>query len=221
MTLQRRVLVSGLTTFFLYIGLLLSAGLAAGSLKPMHQATAAQDAIIGEVLGEVVHASQIQGTLEQERASSLRAALISPALKAYLASHEAEVSLTAAESRSIIDSYNLLRECRPEMKLAEMNSPFDEMFAQMLGGNIKAQRFIHLNHGGGRLLFQQAGMEAFDATHRLVLELESKGDFKFFSQEDRALALSYWTTQDHSPFLQPDPGADKAFLLDDLMNKCP
>ena len=183
--------------------------------------TRAQDAVVGEVLGKPVHASEIRAATEQERASSLRAVLVSPAIGAYLKAHEAETSLTEAESEAIIDSYNAYRQCAPESGLAELKPPFDRFLAQMIGGNTKAQRFIYLNHGRGRVLFQQAGMEAFDATYRLILQLEKDGDIRFASPEDRALALSYWTTQEHSSFLLPDPGIDEAFRLEGLMRECP
>lgn len=183
--------------------------------------TQAQDVIVGEVLGKAVYESQIKSSTDQERASSLRAALISPAIGAYLKPHKDEISLTGAEAKSIIDSYNAYRRCKPEIGLTELKPPFDQFFAQMIGGGAKAQRFIYLNHGRGRLLFQQAGLEAFDATYRLILQLERNGDIRFSDPEDRMAALSYWTTQDHSSFLQPDPGTDKAFKLDGLMSKCP
>ncbi len=183
--------------------------------------TQAQDVIVGEVLGKTVYEGQIKSTTDQERASSLRAALISPAIGAYLKSHKEEISLSEAESNSIIDSYNAYRKCKPEIGLTELKPPFDKFFAQMMGGGTKAQRFIYQNHGRGRVLFQQAGTEAFDATYRLILQLEKNGDIKFSSPDDRALALSYWTTQNHSSFLLPDPGTDKAFTLEGLMSKCP
>jgi len=183
--------------------------------------TQAQDAVVGEVLGTAVYESQITSSTDQERASSLRAVLISPAIGAYLKSHKEEISLTEAESKSIIDSYNAYRKCKPEIGLTELKPPFDKFFAQMMGGGAKAQRFIYLNHGRGRVLFQQAGMEAFDATYRLILQLEKNGDMKFSSPEDRVAALSYWTTQDHSSFLLPDPGKGEAFKIEGLMSKCP
>ena len=181
----------------------------------------AQGTVVGEVLGKPVYEEQLRSSTEQERASSLRAALISPAIGAYLKPHRDDISLTEAESKSIIDSYNAYRKCKPEIGLSELKPPFDKIFAQMIGGGTKVQRFIYLNHGRGRVLFQQAGLEAFDATYNLILQLERNGDIKFTSQKDRILALSYWTTQNHSSFLQPDPGADKAFKLDGLMSKCP
>lgn len=183
--------------------------------------TQAQDVIVGEVLGENVYEGQIKSTTDQERASSLRAALISPAIGAYLKLHKDEISLSEAESNSIINSYNAYRKCKPEIGLTELKPPFDRFFAQIMGGSTKAQHFIYQSHGRGRVLFQQAGSEAFDATYRLILQLEKKGDIQFVSPMDRELALSYWTTQDHSGFLLPDLGADKTFTLEGLMSKCP
>ena len=181
----------------------------------------AQDAIIGEVLGKPIHASQIKATEGHERADSLRAVFIFPAIRAYLEPHKDEITLTKLESTSIIDSYNSLRVCKPELRLQELIPPFDTTFAQMIGGSAKIQRFIYLNHGHGRLLFQQAGTEAFDATRHLILYLEERGDIKFKSQSDRELAMAYWTTQEHSSALLPDPGVDKAFQLDAMMSRCP
>ena len=181
----------------------------------------AQDAIIGELLGKPIHASQIKATEGHERADSLRAVFIFPAIRAYLEPHKDEIALTKIESTSIIDSYNELRACKPELGLQEMKPPFDMTFAQMIGGFAKIQRFIYLNHGRGRLLFQQAGTEAFDATRHLILYLEERGDIKFKSEADRELALAYWATQEHSGALLPDPGVDKAFQLDAMMSKCP
>lgn len=174
-----------------------------------------------EAIGKPAHANRIEASTSQERAESLRAVFIAPAIAAYLNAHKEDVSLTDAESESIIAAYNALRECKPELGLQEMKPPFDRAFAQMVGGSMKAQRFIYLHHGRGRLLFQQAGVEAFDATLRLILQLEERGDIRFDSLADRELALAYWTTQDHSSFLLPDPGEDQAFQLDALMLECP
>jgi len=179
-----------------------------------------EDPVIGEVLGKPVRGSDVTSPSGQERASELRAKFIMPAVRAYLAPHKDEIALTESEARAITDSYNALMKCKPEIGLRKMEPPFDKAFAQMIGGSAKAQRFIYLNHGRGRLLFQQAGMEAFDAMRNLVLELEQKGSFKFESQVDRDLALAYWTTQNHSSFLLPDPGSEEAFQLDALMPKC-
>ena len=181
----------------------------------------AEDLVIGESLGKLVYASQIKGTDGTERADSLRAAFISPAIGEYLKAHKSEIALTEKESDSLIASYNAVRACKPEIGLAELKPPFDKLFAQMIGGGAKAQRFIYLNHGRGRLLFQQAGVEAFDATRNLILDLEKKGKFKFNNQDDRSLALAYWTTQDHGSFLLPDPGTENALKLDTLLTKCP
>ena len=191
------------------------------SLLAFGSSLQAQDTIIGEALGKPIHASQIKATEGQERADALRAIFIFPAIRAYLKPHKNEISLTEAESKTIIDSYNALRECKPEIGLQEMKPPFDKIFPQMIGGSAKAQRFIYLNNGRGRLLFQQAGMEAFDATRRLILHLEEQGDIKFKSPADRKLALAYWTSQDHSSFLLPDPGTAEAFQIDAIMSKCP
>ncbi|MGQ4660570.1 hypothetical protein [Lysobacter sp. F6437] len=193
--------------------LIVSAALAMGA-KPQ-----ANDPVIGHVLGEPVHASQIQGANQAERADSLRNAVVSPAIKAYLEPHRSEWSLSEDEIASITRSYKALVSCKPELNLQPMEPPFDRIFAAMVGGGTKIQRFIYLNHGGGRLLFQQAGMEAFDATRTLVLQLEREGKFGLSDPRDRELALRYWTRENQT--LLDDPGPDEAFKLDSVIDECP
>jgi hypothetical protein len=43
------------------------------------------------------------------------------------------------------------------------------------------------------VLWQQFGVEAFDATYRLILSLEKEGKIVFATPADRGLALDYWT----------------------------
>ena len=182
--------------------------------------TQSQDRLIGEVLGVAVYESQVKASSNEQRADSLRQLLISPAIKNYLEPHKKEWSLNEFEISTLTESYKAYVKCRPDLELRVMDPPFDKLFAVMIGGKSKVERFIYLNHGHGRILFQQSGAEAFDATHNLVLKLEKDQKFKFFDRADRELALSYWTRTNQSPPL-PDPGPEKAFQLDELVLKCP
>ena len=183
-------------------------------------AAQSEDRPVGEVLGATVHESQVESSTLQKRSDSLRALVISPAIKNYLEPHKKEWSLDDSEIAALTESYKAYVKCKPELGLRVMEPPFGKLFALMIGGKAKVERFIYLNHGHGRILFQQSGSEAFDATYNLVLKLEKEKKFKFHDQADRDLALSYWTrTNQPSPL--PDPGPDKAFQLDDLLLKCP
>jgi hypothetical protein len=72
----------------------------------------------------------------------------------------------------------------------------------------KFQRHLYQNYGGGRLLFQQGGMEAFDAMHRWLRESEKAGDFKITDRELHTEFYAYFTTTKHGAFLQ-DPNEEK------------
>ena len=95
------------------------------------------------------------------------------------------------------------------------------MFAKYMGEHAKRQRFIYEHNGGGRILFQQAGAEAFDATLSLILKLEKEGAFTIADPKLRTQALKYWLSDHQADDLLPDPGAHQAFKLDQLISKCP
>jgi len=67
----------------------------------------------------------------------------------------------------------------------------------------KLQKFLHDSYGGGRILFQQAGLEAFDATRAFLESEEKKGSVEFTDPVVRTAAFDYWT-KDHGPFLSTD-----------------
>lgn len=180
----------------------------------------AADRQIGHAGGVPVHESQIQGSTDAEREASLRSLFIGPAIRAYLEPHEAEWKLTDAEVSRLASAYRDSLACKTDQPGEEMTPEFQQMFAQFIGGNTKIQRFIYLNNGRGRLLFQQAGMEAFDATRTLLLRLEAEGKFHIDDPAMRDAALSYWM-DDNQPGLLPDPGADEAFVLAGLIEACP
>ena len=70
--------------------------------------------------------------------------------------------------------------------------------------NWKLQRHLYDNFGGGRILWQQAGLEAFDATRRWLESLETAGKFKITDPALRTAFYEYWTTHDHGAFLVDD-----------------
>lgn len=74
-------------------------------------------------------------------------------------------------------------------------------FATFWLSGFKFQRHLYSRYGGGRVLWQQAGLEAFDAMHRWLREHEEKGDFKITAPDLRAKFYEYWTTMRHGAFL--------------------
>ena len=91
-----------------------------------------------------------------------------------------------------------------EVVLQTQLKPPGRTFAVFVLKNWKFQRFLYDNFGGGRLLWQQAGTEAFDAMHQWLLAQEKAGKFKVTDPALRAEMLKYWTTQERSPFLVTD-----------------
>ncbi|WP_417392555.1 hypothetical protein [Gimesia sp.] len=105
-------------------------------------------------------------------------------------------------------STTLTEEKRKQLELertefqAELKMP-GRSFARFLLDNLKFQRHLYDNFGGGRILWQQAGQEAFDAMHHWLKDLEKKGEFRIDDPKLREVFYEYWTT-DHS-FLTSNP----------------
>lgn len=111
-----------------------------------------------------------------------------------------------------------------EEKLKEENLPTDERrkldlrkanltakigppgrrFAEFMLNNWKFQRHLYDKFGGGRILWQQAGIEAFDATRKWLETQEKEGAFKISDPALRKEFYHYWTTQNHGAFLTND-----------------
>lgn len=83
---------------------------------------------------------------------------------------------------------------------SKLNPP-GRLFAMFMLSNWKFQKHLYDRYGGGRVLWQQAGQEAFDA-HRTWLEThEKRGDFKITDPKLRSTFYEYWTTMNHGSFL--------------------
>lgn len=67
---------------------------------------------------------------------------------------------------------------------------------------LKFQQYLYRHYGGGRVLWQQAGPEAFDAMHRWLNAREKAGDFQITDPALRAKFYEYWkNTKMHGAFL--------------------
>lgn len=86
--------------------------------------------------------------------------------------------------------------------------------AVFLLGNWKLQKYFYGEYGGGRVLWQQFGVEAFDAMHQWLLAEEKKGAFHVADAELRSALYHYWTTQNHGAFLADDKEKIREALLE-------
>lgn len=131
------------------------------------------------------HAAELQGEEPKLRArlKEVQAALADPKLD--------------AQRKGALETEKLSLEIRLK--------PPGREFAKFLLGNWKWQKFLHDRHGGGRILWQQMGVEAFDATHQWLKAHEAKGDFTIADPKLRKAFYFYWAEQNHGPFLTDDP----------------
>ena len=83
--------------------------------------------------------------------------------------------------------------------------PPGRRFAGWMVANWKLQRHLYQEYGGGRVLWQQAGLEAFDAMHVWLKQREKMGDFAISDPLLHEQFYAYWTTVDHSASLSDDP----------------
>ena len=188
------------------------------ALAWMPAATAQDDPVVGRVGDVEVRASQITGDAD-EQGHLLRVLVIEPAMQDYFKQYADDIQLTKAEQNEAVLGMRRAVACiepahRPQARNAE-----EVLFiATLLTTNVKLQRFIYQRFGGGRLLFQQSGIEAFDATRRLVEHLEAQGKFEFTSSDWRALAMHYWQREDMP--LIPASEADQSLRLDRPFISC-
>lgn len=84
----------------------------------------------------------------------------------------------------------------------------------------KAQKLLYDQYGGGRILFQQAGNEAFDATLKFLESEEKSKRLEFASPEVRKAALEYWH-RDHGAFLSNNKDVIEEFVSPEWMSGKP
>lgn len=83
--------------------------------------------------------------------------------------------------------------------------PPDDATARFVVRHWKWQNYLYEQYGGGRVLLQQLGPEAFDAMRVWLEQREQAGNFQITDPELREEFFAYWTTQDHGSFLSDDP----------------
>lgn len=197
--------------------------IAAVSLVFAAQVTAAppQREQIGSSLGTPVYRDQLTGTTDAERSDAARGLLITPALREYFQAHRADLLPSDPEIAEVVARMEAARACEPEyMKKDPMTSETRAFVARFLLAGRSTLRHVHQRFGGGRLLFQQGGVEAFDATRRLIEHLEAQGRIRFDDPSIRALAYDYWT-RDHGAWLITDATKIQEALEAPVVSACP
>ena len=86
-----------------------------------------------------------------------------------------------------------------------------EQTANHMLRHIKAQRLVYDRFGGGRVLFQQSGPEAFDAMHSFFKKREATGDFTIRDKRHRTELYGYYH-RDHGSFLVDDKEQIRSYL---------
>jgi hypothetical protein len=82
--------------------------------------------------------------------------------------------------------------------------PPGRSFAIFVLHNWKFQKHLYDQYGGGRILWQQAGLEAFDACRAWLESREKQGDFAITDPTLRSTFYEYWTTMEHGAHLIDD-----------------
>lgn len=108
---------------------------------------------------------------------------------------------------------------RKKLRLKKLNlesqlHPPGRMFAEYMLTHWKFQRHLYEKFGGGRILWQQAGTEAFDAMRQWLESHEKNGSFKISDPELRKEFYRYWTAQNHGSFLTGDKDRIRAEFLE-------
>jgi hypothetical protein len=122
---------------------------------------------------------------------------------------ELEEQRRAWTGRTSRDELNRLR---AEMSGGVVGQVLTDFFVfRSMASNWKYQRHLYDRYDGGRLLWQQFGMEAYDATRRWLEAEEKTGHFKISDPELRTKFYEYWNSQG-KPFLIDDPAAIQEYL---------
>lgn len=193
--------------------LLLAWALAATAGEPRRQ--------VGHVEGVPVYADQIAGETVQARADAARSVFMAPLIRAWAVANAQAARPTAGEAAAVEAAIARYAACSGNGYPLPEDPQQRSQVIGLLVGHVKLQQRLHAEYGGGRLLFQQAGVEAFDATRTMLERMESEGRFAIADPDVRATAYDYWT-RDHGAFIITDP-ARIAEALDatSMVARCP
>ena len=102
-----------------------------------------------------------------------------------------------------------------ELRIIEIRRrPTPREFLQMFVKQWKLQKHLYDKYGGGRILWQQFGIEAFDAMHKWLQAQEEAKEFTISDPSLRKMFYAYWTTHNHGSFLWSDKEAIRREFLE-------
>ncbi len=174
----------------------------------------ADDTVVAEYRGTTVTRAE----LGDSPGEVLREKVIYPAIRDYLLANRSQWQPDAATVDRAIAAYRQSRACANPSAPPE-SAETERYVATALLTTVSAQGWLHRRFGGGRLLFQQSGVEAFDATYRLLHQLQAEGAFRIHDPGLLTVAYEYWR-RDHGPALLPASQAAVAFDPARLFASC-
>ncbi len=176
---------------------------------------------VGQVKGQAIYADQIVGKTAQERAEAARNLFMKPVVQDWARQHAAQFKLTSEETARLAADIRAYAACSGNGYALPEDPAMRDKVLQGLGGNVKLQKALYDAFGGGRVLFQQGGVEAFDATRKLLEQKEASGGFSFTDSQVRELAYGYWT-RDHGAMMLSEPGQiARALDVRSIVARCP
>lgn len=114
-----------------------------------------------------------------------------------------------SERRSELEAEKAIADASVEM----LNTP--HWIERTLVKHWKFERHLYDNYGGGRILWQQLGMEAFDAMHNWLKSQEEQGHFKITDPQLHKAFYRYWRDQHHD-FMIDAEGDEELLRLEFL-----
>ncbi len=174
----------------------------------------ADDTVVAEYRGTAVTRS----ALGDAPGETLREQVLYPAIRDYLLANRAQWQPDPATVDRAVAAYRQSRACANPSAPPE-NPQTERYVATALLTTVSAQGWLHRRFGGGRLLFQQGGVEAFDATYRLLHQLQAEGVFRIHDPGLLTDAYEYWR-RDHGTALLPESQAAEAFDPARLFASC-
>lgn len=150
---------------------------------------------IGTVFSKPVYREDIKTSKDQTLERELHRLFLEPVYAKYLKENRAKIEPTDKEIDQVAAYFT------KKMKNDLKGDP--KVFARFLLSNWKLQKHFYDNYGGGRILWQQMGQEAFDATKTWLEAREKAGDFEVTDPKLKETMLLYWN-KGHGPFLTAD-----------------
>lgn len=122
-----------------------------------------------------------------------------------------ELSASEREQQGITDA--TIASMKSELEIARMEQKHPQYrLAHFMYGHWKFEKHLYDNFGGGRVAWQQRGMEAFDAARRFIEMQEQAKNFEVYDAEVRDAVYSYWT-HSRPPIMYEKPEEIEAHFL--------